>query len=76
MKYKQLFEPMHIGTMNVKNRFVVPAVSTDYAEEDGRVSRRLLDYYAARAKGGFGLIVVEACAVDPMGKALERELGV
>ena len=44
MKYKQLFEPMHIGTMNVKNRFVVPAVSTDYAEEDGRVSRRLLDY--------------------------------
>lgn len=62
--------------MPVKNRFVMAAVSTDYAETDGQVSRRMIDYYAARAQGGFGMIVVEASAIHPEGKALDRELGI
>ncbi len=37
---------------------------------DGTVSDRMIAYYKARAKGGFGLIIVEGVAVNPTGKAI------
>ena len=70
MKFKTLFSPIKIGTMKVKNRFVVPAMVTNFANPNGTVSRQLIDYWVARAKGGYGLLIVEATAVDPLGKAL------
>ncbi len=65
-----LLSPLKIGKMEVKNRFVVPAMGTNFANPDGTVSQQLIDYYVARAKGGFGLIIVECTAVDPVGKAI------
>lgn len=76
LNYNYLFQPLNIGSLQVKNRFVLPAVSTNFAHEDGQVSQRMIDYYSARARGGFGMIVVEASAVHPSGKALENEVGV
>lgn len=64
-----LFEPARIGAMTVKNRIVMPPMATGFATDDGLVSQRHLDYYAARAKGGAGLIIVEFACVDyPVGK--------
>jgi len=54
-----LFDPIMIGTMKVKNRFVYAPMDTHFATPDGYVSRSMIDYYAARAKGGVGLINVE-----------------
>lgn len=76
MIFPMLFSSQRIGSMEVKNRFMVPALATNFANPDGTVSQQLIDYYTARAKGGFGLIVVEVAAVDEIGKAIPFELGV
>lgn len=57
-------QPIRIGNVEIKNRFVVPAVSMEYAE-GGKVTDRMAGYFEARAAGGFGLIVVEAAMIDP-----------
>lgn len=76
MKYPVLLSPIKIGTMEVKNRFVVPPMGTNFANPDGSMSRQLIDYWAARAKGGYGLLIVEIAAVDPLGKAIPWQLGI
>ncbi|MFC1990812.1 FAD-dependent oxidoreductase [Chloroflexota bacterium] len=54
----KLFEPGKIGRLSTKNRIVMaPMGIGGLAEPDGRLSQRAIDYYAARAKGGTGLII-------------------
>jgi 2,4-dienoyl-CoA reductase-like NADH-dependent reductase (Old Yellow Enzyme family)/thioredoxin reductase len=62
--------------MEVKNRFVMAPMVTNYAGKDGSVTERLKAYYRARAKGGVGLIIVEAAFVDPSGRGYTNELGI
>ncbi len=50
--YNRLFEPIRIGTMEVKNRFVMAPMVTNYCEQDGSVTDRLVAYHRARARGG------------------------
>lgn len=57
-------QAVRIGNVTIKNRFVVPAVSMEFAEE-GKVTDRMCRYFEERAKGGFGLVVVEAAMIDP-----------
>ena len=68
--YSALFQPFKIGKMEVKNRLSVPPMGTGFAADDGGVSERLIQYHEQRAKGGFGLIIVEVSAIDG-----ERGLG-
>jgi 2,4-dienoyl-CoA reductase-like NADH-dependent reductase (Old Yellow Enzyme family) len=75
MNFPALLSPIKIGSMEVKNRFVVPPMGSNYANPDGSVSQQLIDYHVARAKGGFGLIIVEVTAVEPAGKAIPFEPG-
>jgi len=75
-KFEKLFEPIKIGTMEVKNRFVVPPMGTNFANPDGSVSQQLIDYLVSRAKGGYGLIIVEVTAIDPLGKAIPLQPGI
>lgn len=63
-EFSKLFEPIRVGTIELKNRIVMPAMSTKFASETGAVTSRLIDYYVERAKGGVGLIIVEATCVD------------
>lgn len=64
-RFTKLLEPTSIGRMQVKNRIVMPPIGTFYAEKDGAVGQRMLDYYEARARGGTGLIIVEGSAPSP-----------
>jgi len=49
---------------------------TNYSDE-GFVTERLKEYYAARARGGVGLVIIEACCVDaPVGKSTKGELSI
>ena len=75
MEFTTLLSPIKIGNLEIKNRFVVPPMGTNYANPDGTVSRQMIDYYVERAKGGFGLIILEVTAVDPLGKAILFEAG-
>jgi NAD(H)-dependent 7beta-hydroxy-3-oxo-delta4-cholenoic acid oxidoreductase len=67
-----LFEPITIGTMEVKNRVAMAPMATDYAEGDGRISRRLIDYLKARAEGGVGLITSEMTTIDEFSPYVPR----
>ena len=52
--------PIRINTLLIKNRIVFPAMCTKYAGPDGGVTERMLRYYEERAKGGAGLVTIEA----------------
>ena len=71
---KRLFEPIQIGSMHVKNRIVMSPMTTDYGTSDQEPSERLVEYLAARARGGAGLITVEVCTVDPMHRYMPHSL--
>lgn len=65
---ERLFEPGRIGTMDIVNRIVLPPMLMGYGSEDGYVTERAIDYYAARSRGGAGLVIVEASMPLPGGK--------
>jgi len=58
----QLFEPLKIGPVTIRNRIVSSGHDTVMAT-DGHVSDRLIAYQEARARGGVGLIVVQVAGV-------------
>ena len=68
MKFEAMFKPIQIGSMIVPNRFVVSPMCNNYAFTDGSLSETSLAYYKERAKGGFGLITIEATVVDKRAK--------
>lgn len=76
MVYPNLFAPIKIGTVILKNRIVMPAMNTNFADPDGFVSRRLLNYYLARAQGGTGLIIISAAVVDEKAKRRRGNLAI
>jgi len=76
-RYSVLFQPIEIGGMWLKNRLVVPPMGTGFANEDGTVSERLIQYHETRARGGFGLIILEVTAVDGVeGKGSTHQLSI
>lgn len=74
MLNNKLFDPIHIGTIQVKNRIVLPGMDTCSAAEGGQVTQELIDYHAERAKGGVGLLIVGNGAVSPSGKRLKHSV--
>jgi 2,4-dienoyl-CoA reductase-like NADH-dependent reductase (Old Yellow Enzyme family) len=59
----KLLEPFRIGAMELANRIVLPAMVTRLSGEDGFVNGEITDRYVRFAKGGPGLMVLEAMAV-------------
>ena len=67
--------PIFLGAMQVKNRIVFPPMSTKFASPGaGEVTERMLAYYEARARGGAGLVIVEACCIHDAGSPTPRWL--
>ena len=75
-RFPTLLTPGRLGGLTLKNKMVLPPMGTNYANPDASMSQRFIDYYTARARGGFGLMVVEVAAIDPLGKAVGNELGI
>ena len=74
--YEKLFEPINIGTCEIKNRFVVPAMDSHYTDEGHYFTTQALNYYGERAKGGFGLITTEFMCVSEEGLAEKTQAGI
>ena len=75
--YPKLFEPGRIGTMQLKNRIVMPPMDGGFGAADGSVTQRMIDYYVERAKGGVGLIIIHIVCVDyPQGKAGQSQISI
>jgi len=58
MKYRELFTPVKIGKLTIKNRFAMaPMGPLGLGDSEGGWNQRGIDYYVERAKGGTGLIM-------------------
>jgi 2,4-dienoyl-CoA reductase-like NADH-dependent reductase (Old Yellow Enzyme family) len=71
-----LFTPGRIGGVEIKNRIVMPSMTTRAADKDGFVTDDTLAYYCERADGGVGLITVEMASPERAGRHRNFELGI
>ncbi len=63
--YKKLFEPVCIGTLEIKNRYAMaPMGPLGLSDAEGGWNQRGIDYYTARARGGTGLLITGVTFVD------------
>ncbi len=71
-----LFEPGRIGRLTLRNRLVMPAMVMNFPSAGGEATFQYRRYYAARARGGVGLIVVGALYVEAAGRGFPDQLGI
>jgi len=77
MKFTHLMEPFRLKNITLNNRIVMAPMLSRLCDPDGIVSQKLIDYYAERARGGAGLVIVEYCYTDTKeSKANQGQLGV
>ena len=70
----KLFEPIKIGSLEIKNRLAMSAMDLGFTS-DGSINKRFIDFYVERARGGVGLIVVGGCYPEMTGKVWKSIIG-
>lgn len=71
----KLFEPIKIGQVQLKNRVVMTAMHLNYSP-NGLVNDQLIDFYAARARGGVGLLIVGGAEINDQASGSEFMLSI
>ena len=71
-----LFTPKRIGGIEIRNRVVMPPMTTRLADVEGYVTPASVAYFRARAAGGAGLVTVEMASPERAGRHRGRELGI
>jgi NADPH2 dehydrogenase len=72
-----LNKPLKTKKIELKNRLVMPPMATSKSEDDGRISKDILNYYDEKSKGGFiGLVIIEHSFVSQQGKANNNQLSI
>ncbi len=63
-RFPSLLQPGKIGSLQLKNRLIMPAMGTQLADAEGKATDRLVSYYRARAAGGAALVTPQFAAVS------------
>jgi len=71
-----LFTPARIGPVEIKNRIVMPPMTTRTSDAEGYVTDDSIAYYMARVRGGTGLITVEMASPEKCGRHRRHEIGI
>src|SRR5262245_17156463 len=71
-----LLTPARIGSVEIKNRIVMPPMTTRLADDEAHVTDDSIAYYMARVRGGVGLNTVEMASPERAGRHRRRELGI
>lgn len=71
----RLHDPLKIGSLELKNRIVMPPMATNHSTQHGQVTDKLLSHYAERSEG-LGLLIVEHSYVTRRGRIRVNQLGV
>ena len=74
--FENLLKSGSIGNVPLKNRMIMPAMGSGHVTMDGHVTDDLIEYFAARAKGGFSLVITEYTYVEPAGQANPGQLAI
>ncbi len=72
---KDLFSPYQLKDVTLKNRIAIPPMC-QYMAEDGLANNWHKVHYTSLARGGSGLVIVEATAVSPDGRITPNCLGI
>lgn len=70
-----VYDPISIGSLKLKNRFVVAPTTKNLCTERGIVTTRFLQNWEVEAEGP-GLVTVEFSYVQPNGRVFTRQCGV
>ena len=77
LPYERLFQPLDLGPFQVPNRVIMGSMHIGLEEERGGMEK-LAAFYAARARGGVGLMVTGGIApnlegtLGPFGARMSR----
>ena len=63
MLFNNLFSPVRIAGLTIKNRVAMTAMGVGLSAPGGGVNEDIIAFYEARARGGTGLIISEICRV-------------
>jgi len=64
-KFSRIFEPIKIGELEIKNRIAMaPMAIFGLVNLDGTLTKRAVEYYLERARGGVGLIITGLFKVE------------
>lgn len=69
-----LFEPIKIGPLTIKNRFMMAPMENGLANNGGWVNEQLIDFFTERAANDVGIIMTGSIAVSPEGRGLPTQL--
>ena len=69
-----LFSPISLGNLHLKNRIVI-APMCQYSAVDGNATDWHLIHLGSLALSGAGLLIIEATAVEPIGRISPADLG-
>ncbi|MFC1823156.1 NAD(P)/FAD-dependent oxidoreductase [Thermodesulfobacteriota bacterium] len=72
----ELFSPIPIGGLKVKNRIILPALLLNFSIEGVKLGDEWKQFYQRMAEGGVGLMIVGACHVHPAGQQDALQIGV
>jgi 2,4-dienoyl-CoA reductase-like NADH-dependent reductase (Old Yellow Enzyme family) len=72
--YKNLFKPLKLDGLRLKNRITMAPLYLGYAALDGRISQLLLYYYKEMAQSGAAMIMVENASITPNGSGSPRTI--
>ena len=71
-----LFKTFELKNHTIKNRVVMPPmVCFGWGDENGLINRKHIEHYEECAKGGTGIIIVEAACVNPNGRLNPNQIG-
>ncbi|MBW1777883.1 MAG: NADH:flavin oxidoreductase [Deltaproteobacteria bacterium] len=72
--YKNLFTPLKVNGLRLKNRITMAPLYLGYAGPGGNVSPLILHYYKEMAQSGAAMIMVENAGITPVGMGSPRTL--
>ena len=76
--YADIFSPIAVGPLNLKNRLIKSSAGSDTTNKEEKavaaVSQAALEYYTRIAKGGVAAIVLEADVLSHLGFAQRLDL--
>lgn len=72
----RMFEPFAVGSLSLRNRFVLAPVKTAFGTPDGRVTRRQELFYESISQDGPALVILEPAAVMANGREHPKQFGI
>ncbi|MDM5315167.1 NADH:flavin oxidoreductase [Fictibacillus sp. b24] len=63
---KHVLTPFLLGSLELKNRYVVAPMTRVSADEDGKANEKMAHYYKRFANGGFAMVISEGIYTDTL----------